>query len=1189
MSSFSDKLDSIEQGTSPTVPDLKPLSFKDKLDSIEAKQSSSTQKPKEPARMLSTVEALSKPVGEPDSALAVGVKSFAESAVKTGVTLPGMIAGAKTGGAIGASVGAFGGPGVEAAFGVGGAVIGGIGVALGLGEVYDKAKEKLADLVPEQLAVLTGMDKQRREAGKKAHPDAARRGELGGGIVAFTPGSLAPIMLKGGKTIGTAVQRGAMAVLGGGSEAASELMSDKKVNLQNIAEATVWSATAAKATKLTDRLGGVFTKEHKIVDPGHEGWTTEDKKWTPPSEVNGIPVKVGEVKNKDGSKAVRDDGSSVAARHHKDEQGNSTHIELDVEQIHKEFKDKPWTKPKMEGVHALPEDSFRSPDELAYFYLMHEAEHTKESFSQFKDNQQPKPVDDVRAQQLKKALEDGHITEREYKLNLWKDLDNKELKAEYENLMNTRAMEHVQANPLYNAPDSMVPKIPTTAKEISDVLHTLSKSPEHDRSIADTFWKSFSQVVGKDNLLPIQEKFRKYSEGHDVSLTESEKNYFDYYLKDVITEKDRLTDYLKKEKVDPAFTSTDEFASRMMLPLSRETEQMLIQKGVIQRPTKKERILKTLGAVTEGSQGGFDANVERQKGAMKDRAIFVHELPNGKRTVIQFGKGEASNVIFSWENGVPKRFAEKTDSKGNTLIPKEGEYKAGQKLGKGVIKEATVEEIEANSPYRYNKNFVAVQYHKLIEMREMVRAYEFIKQWKASPAFEGKPIEVGKTLPTDHTIPRYTERLPALSGYSFPRRMSQVIEDYAQVRDPTVFTALSSFLIKNMMLNPIAHMFNEAWHLFTSRGVSGWVNPRRFGEFESTMKESWSSVMNQDAFFLEVQKKGGSLLSPGVRNNSIADVIMNKAAREWSGSTGARKVLENTGLSVVKLYNGISKASSTAMWIIRDAMYLQLIKEKMQFQKMSMEAAIADTERHMPSYRMPDELATISKISPDISRKLSRVLQNPNLSIFVRYHHGVASSLINVAVEAAGNGPKGKAGIAHGVDQVAAIGIGMAVLYPLADAIVQTMTGNPHAEQRRAGGAHLLSAIAAVVKGEKEPQVALQAVFTMNPALLAMVELGINRKMYNWQPIYHITDDKGQITKDFTNYLLTRIPSVNTYERSSSDTGGGTKQWAEQSLMDIKSPTPKRVKLTEAYRKKEEKSTKERARKRRVRAMRGLD
>ena len=51
-------------------------------------------------------------------------------------------------------------------------------------------------------------------------------------------------------------------------------------------------------------------------------------------------------------------------------------IRVNKKLLEKQFKEKAWTKPQMEGVNPLPADAFKTIDEWQEFVLAHERAHT---------------------------------------------------------------------------------------------------------------------------------------------------------------------------------------------------------------------------------------------------------------------------------------------------------------------------------------------------------------------------------------------------------------------------------------------------------------------------------------------------------------------------------------------------------------------------------------------------------------------------------------------------------------------------------------------------------------------------------------------------------------------------------------------------------------------------------------------
>jgi len=326
--------------------------------------------------------------------------------------------------------------------------------------------------------------------------------------------------------------------------------------------------------------------------------------------------------------------------------------------------------------------------------------------------------------------------------------------------------------------------------------------------------------------------------------------------------------------------------------------------------------------------------------------------------------------------------------------------------------------------------------------------------------------------------------------------------------------------------------------------------------------------MRQGPAFREILREGGSLLSADTRNKHVEKAFLNKGNQEFVASQEGRSLAKKFGMKPLDLYEALSRKSATAMWVVRDAMYMQIIKER-QMQGLSLKEAITEVERHMPAYKLPTKVLN--------SRMLSEVLQNPNVTIFSRYHYGMLKSIMETAKDAAGR-PTFKGGFKfnatkeeflNGVDQAAAIAVAAAILYPMMDIVAQQLTGNKEAETRRAGPYHPMHAIAEIAHGEKDPQALLASVFTFNPALLYLAQLGVDRKLYNGQPIYSPTDDGDIIAKDIWKYTYSQIPQVSSANVTSNpSTGGGWNEWVAKQF-DIKSPSGEKVMRREKQKKKQ--------------------
>jgi hypothetical protein len=111
------------------------------------------------------------------------------------------------------------------------------------------------------------------------------------------------------------------------------------------------------------------------------------------------------------------------------------------------------------------------------------------------------------------------------------------------------------------------------------------------------------------------------------------------------------------------------------------------------------------------------------------------------------------------------------------------------------------------------------------------------------------------------------------------------------------------------------------------------------------------------------------------------------------------------------------------------------------------------------------------------------------------------------------------------------------------------------AEQRRAGPYHLIHAGEQVVSGERDASALIWPIFSFNPALLMLLELGSGHKLTTGKPIYHPDDSVADISSDVGRYLVKQVPQAPGLMAAVDEEGGGSNLLAKQ--LDIKAKTDK--------------------------------
>jgi len=731
----------------------------------------------------------------------------------------------------------------------------------------------------------------------------------------------------------------------------------------------------------------------------------------------------------------------------------------------------------------------------------------------------------------------------------------------YQSYLNQSAMEQASVNPFFNLDNLGLPPMPKNEKELSDAafISANAKMIDNIRGI-----KLYQVALNEGLTAEMQNNIRMHLEGiNPVPLTKAEQVIFDKYYQPLISELTKAYEYLKN--INPELANQlgemrdgKFFFNRMMNPLTREQIKVMQENGTIENPNFFGKIKNTFAELGGKLEGGFDPDLGKISSASKTRSFWVVEGKNGTREVVQIAK---DGKIFKWDNQkatligrVPQR----------DQMLREGDAFFGGKLAQG-----SIEELETHAPITYNRNSFAVLIQKMNEAREEVRQDAFLKELMASPLMKDIALPThadGKLqeVPEGYMVPKNVQKYPALAGYMFPTRVAHIINDFARVWDPTVLTNLTNIIVKNMMINPIAHMLNEAFHLYNARGLSGWVTPGGIARFQKTGKDAINDVINLTDFYEETIRLGGSLLAPGTRASAFQEALFGKGLNEFSKTGEFKELANDMGVSLKQLYNNISKQSNRAMWITRDIMYMQYLREIMATKGVSHAEAIVYAEKHMPNYRLPSIVGE-KVVGENLGRGLSYVMQNPNISVFSRYHYGMVKSLVNMVREvgAIRKGAEGVKEFKQGMDSAAAVAVALAVVYPLMDMMAKSITDNDKAKYRRAGPYHLIHAMEDVVAGAKSPAAAMNSVFTWNPALSGLVQLGMNTNWYNGQAIYNPQSDPMTLASDLTRYMGMQLPMASQTLRAQGDRSGEGFDAMAARQIDIESPTAAQYVSTE--------------------------
>ena len=237
---------------------------------------------------------------------------------------------------------------------------------------------------------------------------------------------------------------------------------------------------------------------------------------------------------------------------------------MDMDEALKRFEDKPWVKA------GLEENAFKTPYEYAQFILKHEDEHTRLSFEDWKQMQDPQG-------DLFKNDQTGVYSEEQ-------------MRKDYEHYINTKAYHSVQEDPYISQPDVMVSEIPKNPDEHPDwaanTLYTLDKAPERDLIIG----KALIEQRNQDNIpVSMLQRWKAYEEGN-IQLTPHELELYNKHEAPLAKEINTLTKFIKKKN----YTNSEYLLDTL-------SEENFSPRKLI--PKKEEKYTKILNALTKGDFG----------------------------------------------------------------------------------------------------------------------------------------------------------------------------------------------------------------------------------------------------------------------------------------------------------------------------------------------------------------------------------------------------------------------------------------------------------------------------------------------------------------------------------------------------------------------------------------------------------
>ena len=511
------------------------------------------------------------------------------------------------------------------------------------------------------------------------------------------------------------------------------------------------------------------------------------------------------------------------------------------------------------------------------------------------------------------------------------------------------------------------------------------------------------------------------------------------------------------------------------------------------------------------------------------------------------------------------------DGKGNTVFKEKAdpeEYKIGSTVAgpngtRMTVRPATTREIEENTDTRYHKNAMVNTLDNVVRLRQVKRNVElldnalkdmkeqglaFRKEWTHRDE-EGREIlhrANGKEPEGFVELPH----IPQLKGYSFAPEIAEVFKDYRPPADEPMWETLSKVnraLTSTLFWNPLPHAWNVANHWAVGRGWD-WMTPGGYKSLVVNGAKAVHDVLTNSENYRDMLREGSALMYGDTQTKNFYDVMLQKGVNEITSDPQAVRQIAAAfkldNLNPLKLTRAIYSNANKILWGANDIFVLQRQRELMD-QGLTRRAAIEEAEKDIPNYRIPSRVMG--------SRALSQALRNPNLMLFGRYRYGQFRAWGSMFNDMYKGDPKQKLDAA-GKFLVAALIAGGA--YPMADALVQKVTGNDQARLRRGGGFSPVNAVKELSTGQKSWLGFMSTIYDAPPATRAAAEASTNRNAFG-QKIVEPAAPLGEKVVEGAEEATGFVPPVQSAlaVAGAADSEIGSREAARNLLVDL--PTDK--------------------------------
>jgi hypothetical protein len=430
-------------------------------------------------------------------------------------------------------------------------------------------------------------------------------------------------------------------------------------------------------------------------------------------------------------------------------------------------------------------------------------------------------------------------------------------------------------------------------------------------------------------------------------------------------------------------------------------------------------------------------------------------------------------------------------------------------------------------PVKYDKDPVASLVKGIAEKQKALTGIKTKNQLLQSGLFK----DIGARDAPEHWIPT---KNPEFRGKVMEPRIAHALEDFGGPDYQSWVRGIAAgnrYMQRALFWSPVVHILNVAGHAFTSRGWNNF-NPAAYPGIAKAGWQAAREVWTQGSLYREFLNEGGALIRGGLNENGLYERVLNKFGQQMERDPSRwdpiARVAGFTGIpQMVKALYG---ASSRALWATGDMLMMQRVIELKQT-GMSTRAAIAEIERHVPNYRIPDKVLN--------SRMLSEALQS-GIFQFARYKYGQFASWGRLAKDLTGLGKTGSsAEQIQAAGQLLATGLMAGAVWDVINPWLsgKTKKGNMEDSFSSFGPLTPLNHVRRMLNGTGDMNDLVQSAFELGPAVKGAIEVWSNRDLYlgkhvrTWSAdqtaLYNITRQAAQVVDHLVRLGVQPIQQVN--------------------------------------------------------------